>query len=249
MNEYTVYLHISPNGKRYYGITMQDVNRRWQNGNGYRNNKHFANAIQKYGWDNFQHIIVARELSEEEAKWLEIELIKEFDTTNRDKGYNISLGGESSNGYHHTEETRKKMRENHWDCSGENNPKYWEGKHRSEETKKKMSENNARYWKGKQFSDETKKKMSENHWDNRGKNHPMYGKYGKNHPRAKAVICITTGKIFDTAVEGAECYNCNRCHISSCCKGKRKSAGKLNGIKLVWRYLNWNHNKTYRINK
>ena len=46
MKEYTVYVHISPNGKRYYGITMQEVNKRWLNGKGYRGNKHFTNAIQ-----------------------------------------------------------------------------------------------------------------------------------------------------------------------------------------------------------
>ena len=40
-------------------------------------------------------------------------------------------------GKHHTEESKKKMSENHWDCSGENH--YMFGKHHSEETKKKIS--------------------------------------------------------------------------------------------------------------
>ena len=40
-------------------------------------------------------------------------------------------------GKHHSEEARKKMSENHWDCSGENH--YMFGKHHSEETKKKIS--------------------------------------------------------------------------------------------------------------
>ena len=258
MNEYIVYLHISPNGKRYYGITMQDVNRRWQNGNGYRNNKHFTNAIKKYGWDNFQHIIITKGLDEETAKWLEIELIREFDTTNPNKGYNNSLGGESWNC---SEETRKKQSEAK---KGEKHPNY--GKHLSEETRKKIGEGNR----GKKISEETKKKQSEvkiGKYD--GKNNPMYGKHlseetkkkqseakkgryiGKNHPYAKSVICITTGRIFLTAKEGTEYYEISSCgNISSCCRGKRKTAGKLSdGTKLVWRYLNWNHNKIYRINK
>ena len=40
-------------------------------------------------------------------------------------------------GKHHSEEARKKMSENHWDCSGENH--FMFGKHHSEETKKKIS--------------------------------------------------------------------------------------------------------------
>ena len=85
-------------------------------------------------------------------------------------------------------------------------------------------------------TEEYKKKLSENHADFSG----------KNHPNAKSVICITTGRIFHTTTEGAEYYNCQTCHISACCKGKLKSSGKLNGTKLVWRYLVWNHNKIYR---
>ena len=106
---YKVYVHISPNGKRYYGITCQKVNRRWRNGKRY--NEYFTRAINKYGWDNFEHIVIARGLTEEEAKWLEIELIREWDTTNPKYGYNQSLGGDGGNGHVVTEETKKKVSE------------------------------------------------------------------------------------------------------------------------------------------
>lgn len=43
--------------------------------------------------------------------------------------------------------------------TGEKHPMY--GKHHSEETRKKMSENNAHYWKGKKRTAEARKKMSE----------------------------------------------------------------------------------------
>lgn len=117
MNNYTVYMYVSPSDKRYIGITSRDVEKRWGDGKNYRNNIYFTNAIKHYGWDNFEHIIVARGLTKEEACWLEIELIKVWGSSNRDKGYNISLGGESGN---HSEETRKKISESR---KGENNPR------------------------------------------------------------------------------------------------------------------------------
>ena len=36
MNKYKVYMHICPNGKKYIGITQQDVLKRWNYGNGYK---------------------------------------------------------------------------------------------------------------------------------------------------------------------------------------------------------------------
>ena len=103
-NNYIVYMHVSPSDKRYIGITSQKPERRWKNGIGYKSNEHFYRAIEKYGWDNFQHIIIAKGLTKEEAEWLEIELIREWGTTNFKKGYNKSKGGESNKGYKHTEE-------------------------------------------------------------------------------------------------------------------------------------------------
>lgn len=127
---YTVYMHISPNNKRYIGITGRKPEHRWNSGRGYKYNEYFYRAICKYGWENFQHIIIAKGLSKEEAEWLEIELIKKWNSSSREYGYNITLGGEGSSGINpyknKTNEEmdiiKKKMKENHWDCSGENNP-------------------------------------------------------------------------------------------------------------------------------
>lgn len=94
---YCVYIHRNKsNGKEYIGITgQQDPNKRWRSGAGYCDNPYFSKAIEKYGWDGFDHIIVMTGLTQEEAFQAEKDLIKEHDTTNRDKGYNISGGGES----------------------------------------------------------------------------------------------------------------------------------------------------------
>lgn len=266
---YTVYMHISPSDKRYIGITSQNVNKRWQDGKGYRNNKHFTNAINKYGWNNFQHIIIVKGLSEDEAKWLEIELIKEWDSANSNRGYNISLGGEGSNGCKLSEETKRKMSKakkeyNPWDNktieekekTKKKISESHKGKQCSEKTKRKMSEshkgeNNPNY--GKQFSDEHKRKLSESHKDKKlsNKHKEKIGKAikGRNNGNIRSIICLTTKKIFYTIIEGAKYYNCNGNNITNCCKGKKKSCGKYNGKKLVWRYINWNHNKKFRIRR
>ena len=175
-NNYCVYIHISPNNKRYIGNTGQNVKRRWENGRGYKNNVYFYRAIEKYGWDNFQHIIIAKGLTQNEAEWLEVELIREWDTTNKDKGYNISLGGNSGN--KHTEETKRKIGEK---SKGRNigEKGYWFGKSLSEETRKKISESH----KGKTFSDEHKENLSKNHYDCNGTKNPsaiLYNIYDEN---------------------------------------------------------------------
>lgn len=50
------------------GITSQNIKVRWQNGRGYFKCKVFKRAIDKYGWDNFQHNIIASNLGEKIGK-------------------------------------------------------------------------------------------------------------------------------------------------------------------------------------
>lgn len=95
---YYVYKHTSPNGKIYFGIT-NDIKRRWQ-GEGrdyFRSSPAFAEAITKYGWNNIQHEILHSNITKKEAERLEQKYIKEFDTQNREKGYNIAPGGTGGN--------------------------------------------------------------------------------------------------------------------------------------------------------
>ena len=141
---YVVYTHISPNNKRYIGITSLNPNKRWKNGKGYKTQPYFWRAINKYGWDNFEHIIIAKRLDEETAKWLEIELIREWNTTNKKYGYNQTLGGDGVNGYKHTEERLEKISKA---TSGEKNPMC--GNHHTEKTKEKMSEKKKDIYNGK----------------------------------------------------------------------------------------------------
>lgn len=206
-------MHIVPNGKRYYGITSQKPNDRWKNGKGYEYNKHFYNAINKYGWNNIEHTVLFNDLTEDEAKLLEQCYIVLYDTTNPNKGYNITLGGEGSKGYKHTQKELDKM-----------------------------SKTIKELWKNENY----RRKMIEKKI---GKNNPNYGKKCENNHRSKSVICVTTKKIFYSASKAANYYNMyDNSHIIKCCKGKIKSVGKLpDGTKLVWRYVNYTHNKKYRI--
>lgn len=98
INTYCVYIHRNiVNNKAYIGITKfgDHPNKRWRNGKGYDSQPLFDNAIKKYGWDSFEHIIWDNELSESDAKKIEILLIALFNTTDQKNGYNLSVGGES----------------------------------------------------------------------------------------------------------------------------------------------------------
>lgn len=111
---YCVYIHTNKiNGKRYVGQTVRGDNpeRRWQNGNGYKTQKYFWRAIQKYGWESFEHEIIASNLTKAEANNFEILLIQALNTTNSLFGYNMTLGGVGSLGLHPTEEQINKRKQ------------------------------------------------------------------------------------------------------------------------------------------
>lgn len=110
--KYVVYKHTNKtNGKMYVGITSQNVKDRWGKGSKYHS-QYFGNAIKKYGWDGFDHLIIASGLTKEDACEMERILIKTYDLTNPKKGYNMTLGGEGGGMYnkHHSQETKEKIR-------------------------------------------------------------------------------------------------------------------------------------------
>ena len=108
MNNYCIYMHKNKvNGKKYIGQTCQKPEYRWgKEGKGYEQCSLFYAAIQKYGWDNFEHIIILTGLSAEEANLKEQELISFYKTTQKEFGYNLQKGG---NNRIINESTRKKL--------------------------------------------------------------------------------------------------------------------------------------------
>ena len=134
MDDFIVYMHVNRiNKKIYIGIThySENPNRRWISGKGYFRNKHFSDAINKYGWEAFEHIIVAEHLTKKEACELEQHLIREYRTQDKKYGYNITNGGEF---FRHTEESKRLMSENR---KGKGLQKF------SEEHKQKLREHHS----------------------------------------------------------------------------------------------------------
>ena len=206
-NNYSVYVHTTPSGKMYVGITKQKPEYRWGRNGGQYKGQVFYNAIEKYGWDNIEHEIIAEHLTEDEAKNFEIALIDKLHTADNRYGYNVTLGGESGNGYK------------------------W-----SEEGKKKISENSKKMWAREGFK-ESRCGENASAYGRTGEMHPMYGKRGADNPNSKKVICITTGEIYDSAKIASKTIGVTPSLLCRCCRGERKSCGKDNlGNRLTWMY-------------
>lgn len=90
----------------YVGITGIDPRKRWSKG--YRNSQRMENAIKKYGWENFDHVVVIDHLSKADAEELEQILIADLKTQDDRYGYNITAGGCAPV---MTEETKRKISE------------------------------------------------------------------------------------------------------------------------------------------
>lgn len=214
---FCVYKHTSPNGKVYIGITSKKPKERWANGQGYISNPHFYRAIKKYGWENFEHEILYEGLTEEQANIIEQMMISAYKSTNRHKGYNISLGGGAMTGRKHTESAKCKMREK---AKGR---KVWcEGLKLSDEHRKHLSESH----KGLKQSEETKKKRAEK----------LKGHRVDRKALEKAVIKMSiSGEYLDryeSMTKAALSLGVRSvAHISECCRGKR---GQFMGFK--WKF-------------
>lgn len=258
-DNYTVYKHTlskevsgKDNDMVYIGITRQNIKKRWANGFGYKRSIYFYNAIQKYGWNNFNHEILYTNLTKEEAEQKEIELIAFCKSNQREYGYNISNGGNCVGTI--SEETKQKMKENHADFSGENHPLY--GKHHSENTKsilsqkaKKRYEENGSPLKGKTFSDEQKRVLSDIAKERFSvpENNPFYNKHhtqetknilsekakerfknptkNPNYGNTKKVICLDNGNIYPSVKYVSEKFKLPMASLYKVCTGVYDKCG------------------------
>lgn len=214
-----VYCHTNKeNGKKYIGITSKNPPElRWENGFGYRRQIRFWNAIQKYGWDGFDHKILFNNLTLDEANHKEVELIAFYKSAQRDYGYNIDLGGNAMCGL--SEEVKRKLSISHTGLhEGEKNNFY--GVHMNGSL-------NPFY--GKRHSEKSKNKMKQNHYD----------ASGSKNPACRPVYCIELDEIFWGAKEAQDKYGVPRRSVRDCCVGKQNFTGlhPETNEKLHWKYV------------
>ena len=204
--KYYVYKHTSPSEKVYIGMTGRKPEKRWKhNGTGYRGQTYFYRAIQKYGWDNFEHEVLFENLTKNEAEHKERELIAYYKSYDSKYGYNIDLGGNYCG--NRSEETKRKISEAN---KGRSYPPI------KPETRKLLSEissgeNNPMF--GKKHSEKTRKQMS---IDRRGQKHEWNRQY---------VYCVELHKIFNCMTNATNELGVNTSHLCSVCNGSRKTAG------------------------
>lgn len=107
-------------------------------------------AQKKYGIENFTKEIITIAMSRSEANVLEKYYITKERKENTYGCYNIADGGQGGGqkGYHHTEETKKRI------------SKSLKGREHSEEWKRKINENSTKF-SGHHHSEESKAKISE----------------------------------------------------------------------------------------
>ena len=206
-----IYKHTNKiNNKIYIGQALDNkYKERWSNGHGY-SKQYFYKDILKYGWDNFSHEILETGLSDNEVDERESFWIAFYNSTDENIGYNRDPGGKTK-----SLETRQRMKES-----------WQKDSFRKEKQSILMTELNKQI-------------------DRTGKNNPMYGKdrTGDKAGRKRKVKCVETQEIFCN-ITGAGKWSNNgktstNSHISSVCKGKRKTSGQhpITKEPLHWVYV------------
>lgn len=213
MNNYCVYIHTNlKNGKVYIGKAINPKNRWGTLGQKYKNCPRFWSAIQHYGWNNFSHSILEQNLSSDQAESKEQYYISLYDSTNPNKGYNMTKGGTGGNT--HLQWNEKRKNEYKQQCVQEN-------KRRIQETDwlQKLSQSQKKRW-------EKEKELGII------RNTPR----GGTHPFAKKVKCIETQQIFECCADAAEWLGYDRkksSYIARVANGNRNTCKGYH-----WEYVN-----------
>ena len=200
MKDYIIYLHKNQiNGRCYVGQTCQSLENRWgKNGIKYATQPYFYEDIQKYGWDHFDHIILEKVSSKEEANEREVYWTLQYNAI-YPNGYVLKSGGKNC------KILSKEFKQIRSKTSKEN----W----KKEEYKEKISQKRREEWE--KFSEETKQKCLSNL--------DRSGKAGLS--KSKKVLCVETNIIYNSTREAERMTNIKHANISQVCNGKRQTAG------------------------
>ena len=248
---YTLYMHKNKiNGKVYIGITKQNPIKRWANGKGYQRNDYFNRAIQKYGWDGFEHLILKECLSQEEACILEKEYIKKYDALNPNKGYNLQEGGgtgpvsfEKIKEWHNNNKKfgieNKNSKSVRCIQTGDIFGSIAEAERWCDSTKVGECCRGNRKHAG--VHPDTGEKLS---WEYFTKNQDNINNIIECHQKqdnqykhlayssGKKVLCIETNEIFLSEADACKAYGASRGTIGRACNGKRQTA-----LKKHWKWI------------
>lgn len=224
-NTYMVYCHTNLlNGKRYVGISCRKTYKRWgKEGSGYKNCTLFWKAIKKYGWSGFNHTVLHKNLSKQEAENLEIKYISDWKLTNPKYGYNLLKGGNTNCPLEETKEkislSLKKYYKEHPEKIQElkeKNKKYFN----TEENKQKCKERSLKVYKERpEIKEKIRKTVIENY-----KKHPEILEKLKKYSRKdiKKVICVETGVVYGKVTDAAKSVGCSISLISAACRGSNR---------------------------
>jgi group I intron endonuclease len=223
-----IYVHKNKiNGKYYVGqTTQQNIEDRWRDGKGYKVNQVFKRAIDKYGWENFEHTILPEIFkTQKELNEAEIRYIEKYDSIKN--GYNILPGGfsnpmanpesrekarKATTGLKRTPEQIERIRQSKLNMDPEKKEKLRQNL--SEMAKKRIGDKNSFY--GKTHSEETRKKLSEK----------MTGKNkGADSYKSRKIICNETKEIYVSIRDAFEKTGIPTSSISNDCRNlynKRK---------------------------
>ena len=155
-NDYSVYDHIIPDGMHYYGTT-NNIKERFRPST-YKTTS-LRPYIEKYGWENIQHIVLFENLPKEDALSIEDSLIvsgwEKGNCINQQRsGYVSKKEGYTREYYEQHKDEIKQYREQHKDEHKEYNRKYYE------QNKDKIQERKKQYYE--QHKDEIKQYREQN---------------------------------------------------------------------------------------
>lgn len=229
------------NGKKYIGQTNRSFDERKRNHisklrRGIHDNAYLQSAWNKYGEENFKFKIILS-CGTEDLDILERKFINDYETLNRNKGYNLESGGSSSKTL--SMETRNKIgKPVILTNTGERFPSASIAAKKYNLSQGSISSCCRGELKsaGKLPNGEYSVWVFEKDY-NADANYFFHRHLGKHNPRSKSVICITTGEVFESTNLAAKAYGLNQSKISLVCNGKRNYTGKLSdGTKLKWSF-------------
>lgn len=221
-------------GKRYIGQSV-DIYKRWNHhiytlNNGFHCNQYLQKSWNKHGENAFKFIILEEcksdknILNKQEQYWIDY-----YDSYNN--GYNLTAGGDGTFGVKCSDEKKMKI------------SKANTGRRNTQEQKARISKallNSPNVLRGEKHPYYHKKLNEKEISRLRSGLKKYYENNNYTPPWSRAVICVTTDKIFNTLTKAANYYCTNQSNIFYCCEHKREFAGELaDGTRLQWEFYEY----------